>query len=78
MYPSNIFAWSRMRYCFDIDGTIFNTPTDQNGKPDYEKSTPIPFMRDQINLLYDNGLLLPRRTKNILGGTNSFKLMFNY
>jgi len=43
-----------MRYCFDIDGTICNTPT-RNGKPDYLKSTPILFMINEINKLYDQG-----------------------
>lgn len=44
-----------MRYCFDIDGTLCETPNNELGKPDYEKSTPIPFMVEQVNRLYDEG-----------------------
>jgi cytidyltransferase-like protein len=44
-----------MRYCFDIDGTICDTPNNENGKPDYEKATPIPFMVERVNQLYDEG-----------------------
>jgi len=44
-----------MRYCFDIDGTICDTPNDENGKPDYYNATPIPFMVQRINDLYDEG-----------------------
>ena len=44
-----------MRYCFDIDGTICDTPNDENGKPDYYNATPIPFMVQRINELYDEG-----------------------
>ncbi|MDA9746636.1 adenylyltransferase/cytidyltransferase family protein, partial [Prochlorococcus sp. AH-736-K20] len=55
MYSSNFFAWCRMRYCFDIDGTIFNTPKDKFNKPDYKNSSPIKFMINQVNKLYDQG-----------------------
>ncbi len=44
-----------MRYCFDIDGTIFTTPLDLDGKPNYNNSQPIPFMRDRVNALYEQG-----------------------
>jgi len=44
-----------MRYCFDIDGTLCNTPNTKLGKPDYEHATPIPFMVEQVNRLYDEG-----------------------
>lgn len=45
-----------MRYCFDLDGTICNTPMRlSDKKPDYLESTPIPFMVDQVNRLYDEG-----------------------
>ena len=52
MRTSNFSSWGSMRYCFDIDGTICETPI-KDGKPDYENSKIIPFMRDQINSLYD-------------------------
>jgi len=41
-----------MRYCFDIDGTICDTPNKENGKPDYHNAKPIPYMVDRINQLY--------------------------
>ena len=45
-----------MRYCFDLDGTICNTPLRPSDlKPGYLESTPIPFMVDQVNKLYDEG-----------------------
>lgn len=45
-----------MRYCFDLDGTICNTPMRlSDKKPGYLESTPIPFMVDQVNRLYDEG-----------------------
>ena len=44
-----------MNYCFDIDDTICNTPKLENGKPGYLKATPIPFMVEQVNRLYDEG-----------------------
>jgi len=44
-----------MRYCFDIDGTICDTPNKENGKPDYHNAKPIPYMVDRINQLYDEG-----------------------
>jgi len=44
-----------MRYCFDIDGTLCNTPNNNLGKPDYESATPLPFMVKQVNRLYDEG-----------------------
>ena len=44
-----------MNYCFDIDDTICNTPKLENGKPGYLIATPIPFMVEQVNRLYDEG-----------------------
>jgi len=45
-----------MRYCFDLDGTICNTPMrPSDKKPGYLESTSIPFMVDQVNRLYDEG-----------------------
>ena len=44
-----------MKYCFDIDGTLCDTPNKENGKPDYENATPIPFMLEHVNRLYDEG-----------------------
>ena len=44
-----------MKYCFDIDGTLCETPNNKLGKPDYRNSKPIPFMVDQVNRLYDEG-----------------------
>ena len=44
-----------MRYCFDIDGTICDTPIDKNGKPDYLNASPNLFVRDEINNLYERG-----------------------
>jgi cytidyltransferase-like protein len=44
-----------MRYCFDIDGTLCNTPNNEKGKPDYLNAQPYPFMVEQVNRLYDDG-----------------------
>jgi len=44
-----------MRYCFDIDDTICNTPKMKDGRPGYLDATPIPFMVEQVNRLYDEG-----------------------
>ena len=45
-----------MRYCFDIDGTICNTPCDPDGHNQrYWDATPIPVVVDEINRLYDEG-----------------------
>lgn len=44
-----------MRYCFDIDGTLCHTPTNEKGKPDYLNAKPLPFMLEQVNCLYDEG-----------------------
>ena len=44
-----------MRYCFDIDGTLCDTPNNELGKPDYVNATSIPFMVDKVNSLYDSG-----------------------
>ena len=45
-----------MRYCFDFDGTLTNTPMrPDDRKPGYLEATPIPYMIDQVNRLYDEG-----------------------
>ena len=44
-----------MRYCFDIDGTLCDTPNNEKGKPDYLNAQPFPFMVQQVNRLYDEG-----------------------
>ena len=56
MCTSDLFAWSDMRYCFDFDGTLTNTPMrPDDRKPGYLEATPIPYMIDQVNRLYDEG-----------------------
>ena len=45
-----------MKYCFDLDGTICDTPCDPDGNNKrYWDSIPIPFMVETINRLYDEG-----------------------
>ena len=45
-----------MKYCFDLDGTICDTPLRPSDlKPGYLESTPFPFMVEQVNRLYDEG-----------------------
>ena len=47
---------SGMIYCFDLDGTICDTPTAADGLTQrYSDSTPIPLMVEAINRLYDEG-----------------------
>ena len=47
-----------MKYCFDLDGTICDTPLRKEDlKPGYLESTPFPFMVEQVNRLYDDCLL---------------------
>lgn len=55
MRPSNFSPWGNMRYCFDIDGTLCDTPNNENGKPDYINAKPFPFMVEKVNHLYDTG-----------------------
>ena len=43
-----------MNYCFDLDGTICDTPI-KDDKPAYLDSNPIPFMVEQVNKLFDEG-----------------------
>ena len=43
-----------MNYCFDLDGTICDTPS-KNSKPLYHEANPIPFMVEQVNRLFDEG-----------------------
>ena len=54
MCPSDFSSRSCMNYCFDLDGTICNTPI-KDDKPDYLDSNPIPFMVEQVNQLFDEG-----------------------
>ena len=45
-----------MKYCFDLDGTICDTPCDPDGHNQrYWDSTPIVFMVETINRLFDEG-----------------------
>ena len=45
-----------MKYCFDIDGTLCETPSDPDGhNVRYWDSQPYPFMVEQVNRLYDEG-----------------------
>ena len=45
-----------MNYCFDLDGTICDTPIRPiDNKPIYAESTPFPFMVEQVNRLFDEG-----------------------
>ena len=45
-----------MNYCFDLDGTICDTPLRKSdNKPGYLESTPFPLMVEQFNRLYDDG-----------------------
>ena len=45
-----------MNYCFDLDGTICDTPLRKEDlKPGYLESTPFPFMVEQVNRLFDEG-----------------------
>ena len=45
-----------MKYCFDIDGTLCETPSDPDGhNVRYWDSQPYPFMIEQVNRLYDEG-----------------------
>ena len=43
-----------MNYCFDLYGTICNTPII-NDKPAYHEAHPFPFMVEQVNRLFDDG-----------------------
>ena len=56
MCAPNIFTWSCMKYCFDLDGTICDTPIRVgDNKPIYAESSPIPFMVEQVNRLFNEG-----------------------
>ena len=44
-----------MKYCFDIDGTLCDTPNNEKGKPDYLNAKPFPFMVETVNRLYQDG-----------------------
>ena len=56
MCTPNFLTWSGMKYCFDLDHTLCNTPSDEDGhNVRYWDATPIPFMVGQVNRLYDEG-----------------------
>ena len=45
-----------MNYCFDIDGTLCETPSDPDGhNVRYWDAQPYPFMIEQVNRLFDDG-----------------------
>tara|TARA_B100001989_G_scaffold50139_1_gene32420 strand:+ start:463 stop:1206 length:744 start_codon:yes stop_codon:yes gene_type:complete len=45
-----------MKYCFDLDGTICDTPLrEEDLKPGYLEAIPFPFMVEQVNRLFDEG-----------------------
>ncbi len=45
-----------MKYCFDLDGTICDTPMrPDDNKPGYLEAVPFPFMVEQVNRLFDEG-----------------------
>ena len=45
-----------MKYCFDLDGTLCDTPSDPDGhNVRYWDSKPFPYMIEQVNKLYDEG-----------------------
>jgi glycerol-3-phosphate cytidylyltransferase len=44
-----------MKYCFDLDGTICDTPNNPLNKPLYLEATPFPFMVGTVNRLFDEG-----------------------
>ena len=45
-----------MKYCFDLDGTICDTPLRPSDlKPGFLEATPFPFMVGEVNRLYDEG-----------------------
>ena len=45
-----------MKYCFDLDGTICDTPSDPDGhNVRYWDSQPFPFMVGTVNRLYNEG-----------------------
>ena len=45
-----------MKYCFDIDGTLCETPSDPDGhNVRYWDAQPYPFMIEQVNRLFDDG-----------------------
>jgi len=56
MYSPDFSSWSGMKYCFDLDGTICNTPCNPDGHGQrYWDSTPIVFMVETVNRLFDEG-----------------------
>ena len=57
-----------MKYCFDLDGTICDTPCDPDGHNQrYWDSLPIPFMVETINRLYDEGHHITYFTARAMG-----------
>jgi len=56
MCTPNLPSWSDMKYCFDLDGTLCETPSDADGhNVRYWDSQPLPYMIEQVNKLYDGG-----------------------
>ena len=56
MCSSDIPTWRSMKYCFDLDGSICDTPMrPSDNKPGYLEATPFPFMVEQVNRLFDEG-----------------------
>jgi len=56
MRTPNLPSWRGMKYCFDLDGTLCDTPSDPDGhNVRYWDSQPIPFMVGTVNRLYNEG-----------------------
>ena len=56
MCTPNLPSWSGMKFCFDNDGTLCETPSDPDGhNVRYWEAEPYPFMVEQVNRLYDEG-----------------------
>ena len=52
MCSSDFSTRSRMRYCFDIDGTLYHTPCNPDGHGmRYEEATSFPWMVGHVNRL---------------------------
>jgi len=54
MCPPNLSPWSRMIYCFDLDGTICTSVE----KSQYENALPDKVVVNEINRLYDEGNII--------------------
>lgn len=55
MYTSDISSWSRMKYCFDIDESIFKTPLNNKKEYQFNKSLPCKIMIEEMNKLHNEG-----------------------